>query len=134
MVRKGANSRIYDQSGLVRDAAIQGTIGVGTTIDFYGYTAQLKNPEFCKYVLPADGTIVNAGNCSTKAAGSNVTTPSMAYAALAVPSADLSSGWAVGSYGSKPVLALSRSVACASPDLSSLAAKMNSFTCAADLP
>jgi ABC-type Fe3+ transport system substrate-binding protein len=60
LVRKGANSRIYDQSGLVRDAAIQGTIGVGTTIDFYGYTAQLKNPEFCKYVLPADGTIVNA--------------------------------------------------------------------------
>jgi len=60
LIRKGANSRIYDQSGLVRDAAIQGTIGVGTTIDFYGYTAQLKNPEFCKYILPADGTIVNA--------------------------------------------------------------------------
>ncbi len=60
LIRKGANSRIYDQSGLVRDAAIQGTIAVGTTIDFYGYTAQLKNPEFCKYILPSDGTIVNA--------------------------------------------------------------------------
>ena len=60
LVRKGANSRIYDQSGLVRDAAITGTIGVGTTIDFYGYTAQLKNPEFCKYIMPEDGTIVNA--------------------------------------------------------------------------
>ncbi len=60
LVRMGANSRIYDQSGLVRDAAITGTIGVGTTIDFYGYTAQLKNPEFCKYIMPSDGTIVNA--------------------------------------------------------------------------
>ena len=60
LIRMGANSKIYDQSGLVRDAAIRGDIGVGTTIDFYGYTAQLKNPEFCKYVLPADGTIVNA--------------------------------------------------------------------------
>ncbi|NQT08759.1 extracellular solute-binding protein [Candidatus Bathyarchaeota archaeon] len=59
LVRKGANAKIYDQSGLVRDAAIRGDIGVGTTIDFYGYTAQLKNPEFCKYIMPADGTIVN---------------------------------------------------------------------------
>ena len=60
LIRMGANSKIYDQSGLVRDAAINEEIGVGTTIDFYGYTAQLKNPEFCKYILPADGTIVNA--------------------------------------------------------------------------
>lgn len=60
LVRMSANAKIYDQSGLVRDAAIRGDIGVGTTIDFYGYTAQLKNPEFCKYILPADGTIVNA--------------------------------------------------------------------------
>ena len=27
---------------------------------FYGYTAQLENPELCKYVLPQDGTAVNA--------------------------------------------------------------------------
>jgi ABC-type Fe3+ transport system substrate-binding protein len=57
---KGANSRIYDQSGLVRDAVIQGTISVGTNIDFYGYTAQLQAPEICEYILPEDGTIVNA--------------------------------------------------------------------------
>jgi ABC-type Fe3+ transport system substrate-binding protein len=56
----GANARIFDQSESVRDAAIQGTIGAGTTIDFYGYTAQLENPEICKYVLPEDGTAVNA--------------------------------------------------------------------------
>lgn len=56
----GANARIFDKSESVRDAAIQGTIGAGTTIDFYGYTAQLENPEICKYVLPEDGTAVNA--------------------------------------------------------------------------
>ncbi len=57
---KGANARIFDRSESVRDAAIQGTIGAGTTIDFYGYTAQLQNPEFCEYILPEDGTLVNA--------------------------------------------------------------------------
>ena len=56
----GANSRIFDKSESVRDAAIQGIIGAGTTIDFYGYTAQLEEPELCKYVLPEDGTAVNA--------------------------------------------------------------------------
>ncbi|HDD25554.1 MAG TPA: extracellular solute-binding protein [Acidilobales archaeon] len=55
----GANARIYDESGLVRDAVIRGDIAVGITIDFYGYTAQLENPEQCQYVLPADGSIVN---------------------------------------------------------------------------
>lgn len=60
LTRIGANAKIYDQSGLVRDAAIQGQIAVGTTIDFYGYTAQLEAPETCEYILPADGTIVNA--------------------------------------------------------------------------
>lgn len=56
---KGANARIYDRSESVRDAAIIGEIGVGTTIDYYGYTAQLENPGICKYLLPKDGTIVN---------------------------------------------------------------------------
>lgn len=56
----GANARIFDKSESVRDAVISGIIGAGTTIDFYGYTAQLQNPEFCIYVLPEDGTIVNA--------------------------------------------------------------------------
>jgi len=60
LTRKGANSRIFDKSESVRDAAIQGIIGAGTTIDFYGYTAQLEEPELCKYILPQDGTAVNA--------------------------------------------------------------------------
>lgn len=53
-----ANAAIYDQSGLVRDAVMRADIGVGITIDFYGYTAQLQVPA-CKYILPKDGTIVN---------------------------------------------------------------------------
>jgi len=60
LIRMGANSKIFDQSGNVRDAVINKEIAVGTTIDFYGYTAQWLNPEFCKYIFPADGTIVNA--------------------------------------------------------------------------
>jgi ABC-type Fe3+ transport system substrate-binding protein len=60
LIRMGANSNIYSQSELVRDAAINGIIGVGTTIDFYGYTAQILNPELCRYIFPEDGTIVNA--------------------------------------------------------------------------
>ncbi len=60
LTRIAANARIYDRSESVRDAAMQSTIGAGTTIDFYGYTAQLEVPELCKYVLPEDGTAVNA--------------------------------------------------------------------------
>jgi len=60
LIRMGANSNIYGQSELVRDAAINGIVGVGTTIDFYGYTAQILNPELCRYIFPGDGTIVNA--------------------------------------------------------------------------
>ena len=56
----GANSKIYDKSESVRDAAIIGEIGAGTTIDFYGYTAQLENPGVCWYVFPEDGTLLNA--------------------------------------------------------------------------
>ena len=60
ITRMAANARIYDRSESVRDAAMQGIIGAGTTIDFYGYTAQLEVPELCQYVLPDDGTAVNA--------------------------------------------------------------------------
>lgn len=60
LTRIAANARIYDRSESVRDAAIQGLIGAGTTIDFYGYTAQLEVPELCQYILPEDGTAVNA--------------------------------------------------------------------------
>lgn len=54
-----ANSIIYQGSGEVRDAVIMGDIGVGTTIDFYGYMAMAVNPS-CEYVAPHGETIVNA--------------------------------------------------------------------------
>ena len=55
----GANAKIYDESGLVRDAVIRGDICVGITIDFYGYTAQIENPGVCQYIIPEDGTVIN---------------------------------------------------------------------------
>ena len=54
-----ANAQIYQGSSLVRDAVIRGDIAAGITIDFYGYTAQQQSP-YCKYILPAGKTIVNA--------------------------------------------------------------------------
>ena len=71
ITRLCANGRIYDKSESVRDAAIQGTIGAGTTIDFYGYTAQLEVPELCKYMLPEDGTAVNADPIALVATSDN---------------------------------------------------------------
>lgn len=54
-----ANAKIYSGSSDVRDAVIRGDIAVGTTIDFYGYTAQQQNPS-CLYIIPSGESIVNA--------------------------------------------------------------------------
>lgn len=54
-----ANSIIYSGSGDVRDAVIRGEIGIGTTIDFYGYMAMNTNPA-CEYIIPANESIVNS--------------------------------------------------------------------------
>ncbi|QOJ78739.1 ABC transporter substrate-binding protein [Infirmifilum lucidum] len=54
-----ANAKVYSGSSDVRDAVIRGDIAVGTTIDFYGYTAQQQNPA-CLYIIPANESIVNA--------------------------------------------------------------------------
>ena len=54
-----ANSIIYPGSGDVRDAVIKGDIGIGTTIDFYGYMAMNVNPN-CQYIAPQGETIVNS--------------------------------------------------------------------------
>lgn len=51
-----ANGKIYGGSEAVRDAVIAGDIGAGWTIDFYGYTAQLQNPD-TKYVVPPDTSV-----------------------------------------------------------------------------
>ncbi len=53
-----ANAHVYGGSGDVRDAVIRGERIVGITIDFYGYTAHLKNPS-CIYISPPGETIVN---------------------------------------------------------------------------
>jgi len=53
-----ANGYAYMGSEDVREAVIRGDIGVGLTIDYYGYTAMLHNPRTL-YVLPEDGTAVN---------------------------------------------------------------------------
>lgn len=92
LTRKGANSRIYDRSESVRDAAITGVIGVGTTIDFYGYTAQLENPGIAKYILPEDGTIVNADPVALMATSPH---PEAAQAFIA---------WLLSAEGQKPWL------------------------------
>lgn len=88
----GANARIFDQSGSVRDAVMLGEIGVGTTIDFYGYTAQLENPGICKYVLPEDGTIVNGDPIALLTTSKH---PEAAQAFIA---------WAISAEGQKPWL------------------------------
>ena len=51
-----ANGKVYGGSEPVRDAVIAGDIGAGWTIDFYGYTAQLQNPD-TKYVIPPDTSV-----------------------------------------------------------------------------
>jgi ABC-type Fe3+ transport system, periplasmic component len=51
-----ANGRIFGGSEPVRDAVITGEIGAGWTIDFYGYTAQLQNPD-TKYIIPPDTSV-----------------------------------------------------------------------------
>ncbi len=51
-----ANGKIFGGSEAVRDAVIAGDIGAGWTIDFYGYTAQLQNPD-TKYIIPPDTSV-----------------------------------------------------------------------------
>jgi ABC-type Fe3+ transport system substrate-binding protein len=51
-----ANGKVFGGSEAVRDAVIAGEIGAGWTIDFYGYTAQLQNPD-TRYVIPPDTSV-----------------------------------------------------------------------------
>ena len=53
-----ANSRIFDSSDAVREAVISGEIAIGTTIDFFGYTAMKLNPN-CVYVIPEGESVIN---------------------------------------------------------------------------
>jgi len=66
-----ANSIVYPGSGDVRDAVIRGDIAVGITIDFYGYTAQIQNPD-CEYILPEGESIVNGDPIALLVTSQNV--------------------------------------------------------------
>lgn len=54
-----ANSRMYHGSTEVLSAVTSGEVGIGMTIDFYGFGAQLSNPDTA-YILPEGQSIVNA--------------------------------------------------------------------------
>jgi ABC-type Fe3+ transport system substrate-binding protein len=53
-----ANSKIFDSSDAVREAVITGDTAVGVTIDFYGYTAMLRNPA-TEYIIPSGESLIN---------------------------------------------------------------------------
>jgi len=53
-----ANAEVYPGSEAARDAVIRGDVAVGITIDFYGYTAMMLNPD-CEYIIPPNESIVN---------------------------------------------------------------------------
>ncbi len=58
LARIAGNSRVYDASDAVRIGVINGEIAVGITIDFYGYTAMVLNPN-CEYIVPQGASIIN---------------------------------------------------------------------------
>lgn len=55
----GANSVIKHGSTEVLSAVVNSEAGIGMTIDFYGYGAQLSNPN-AEYIIPTGQSIVNA--------------------------------------------------------------------------
>lgn len=58
MARMAGNSQIYSGSVETQQAVEIGEVGVGMSIDFYGYTTQLRNPS-TEYVLPEGQSIIN---------------------------------------------------------------------------
>jgi len=58
MARMAGSSNIYGGSVDVQLAVRTGEVGVGMTIDFYGFQNEKLNPSN-EYILPADQTIVN---------------------------------------------------------------------------
>jgi len=74
-----ANSKVYDSSDAVREGVISGEIAIGTTIDFYGYTAMMKNPN-AEYIIPVNESIVN-GDPIALAKGSRNSVAAQAFIA-----------------------------------------------------
>jgi len=67
LTRMAGNARIYSGSVETQNAVENGIVGVSMSIDFYGYTSALRNPD-CKYVIPTNGSIINGDPiaiCST---------------------------------------------------------------------
>ncbi len=58
LTRMAANSQIYSGSVETQQAVEIGQVGVAMSIDFYGYTTQLRNPQ-TEYILPLGQTIIN---------------------------------------------------------------------------
>ncbi|UJG44769.1 MAG: ABC transporter substrate-binding protein [Candidatus Heimdallarchaeum endolithica] len=58
ITKMAANAGIYPGSVDTRAAVINGEVGVGMTIDFYGVIAMRENPD-CEYIIPEGQSIVN---------------------------------------------------------------------------
>lgn len=56
--RMAGNSEIRAGSVEVQSAVENGDVGVSMSIDFYGYTSALRNPD-TQYIIPANGSIIN---------------------------------------------------------------------------
>ncbi len=58
MARIVGSSNVYGGSVDVQLAVRAGEVGIGMTIDFYGFQNEKMNPD-CEYIIPTDQTIVN---------------------------------------------------------------------------
>lgn len=58
LARMAGSSRLYQGSVETQAAAENQQVGVSMSIDFYGYSTQLNNPD-CEYILPEGESIVN---------------------------------------------------------------------------
>ena len=58
LYRMAANGAIFDGSVSTRQQVIDGNVAAAMTIDFYGFKAQMENPD-CVYVIPKNASIIN---------------------------------------------------------------------------
>ncbi|MHA1957628.1 MAG: ABC transporter substrate-binding protein, partial [Candidatus Thorarchaeota archaeon] len=58
MARMAGSARLYQGSVETQAASENKDVGVSMSIDFYGFSTQIRNPE-CRYILPEGESIVN---------------------------------------------------------------------------
>ncbi len=58
LARMAGSARLYTGSVETQAGVENQQVGVGMSIDYYGYSSQVNNPQ-CQYVLPENQTIVN---------------------------------------------------------------------------